>query len=81
MHESHLKTNNKTKTMGYSVFFNVFKSINVVVISSATRFASTAPNFNFTRCRVIVTTFVQCISGTSHIGKTCQRPGQNTTSR
>ena len=53
MHEPFLRTNNKTKKMKYDVFFNIFKSINIVIISSAIRIASSAPDFNFTHCRVI----------------------------
>ena len=53
MLEPHVKTNDKTKTMEYNVFFNIFKSINIVIISSAIRIASSAPDFNFTHCRVI----------------------------
>ena len=59
MPELYLKTNGKTKTMKYDVFFNIFKSINIVINSSAMRIVSTAPDFNFTHCRVIVTKFVQ----------------------
>ena len=35
MPEPYLKTNGKTKTMKYDVFFNIFKSINIVIMSSA----------------------------------------------
>ena len=55
MPEPYLKTNVKTKTMKYDMFFNFFKSINIVIISSAMNIASAAPDFNFTHCRVIVT--------------------------
>ena len=57
MLEPHVKTNDKTKTMAYNVFFNFFKSINIAIISSAMRSASSAPGLNFTTCREIVTKF------------------------